>query len=224
MVEPIIFGLALLILLYGIFWIPHVERRTLIAIYLPTVPIALFCFVGSIKLKLTPGGPPSGDLQLDKARPRVSEYELELQLARQRENRKFLAADADTSIAIRRISYKDDAYADINKFRTESTRYRRVNNMLQAVLIIGALAATGTSALTASVPDIRWVTLGMTFIVGIASGFMGYFKYKERSFYLQQTADAIEGEWEAVEVGVGRYEKIPTEDERLAEFVAEVHP
>ena len=34
----------------------------------------------------------------------------------------------------------------------------------------------------------------MTFAVGIASGFMGYFKYKERSFYLQQTADAIESE------------------------------
>lgn len=219
----LIFGPALLILLYGVFWIPHIERRALIAIYLPTVPIALFFFVASIKLKLTPGGPPSGDLQWGQARPRVSEYELELQLARQRENRKFLAAGADMPIAIRRISYKDDAYTDINKFRTESTRYRRVNNMLQAVLIIGALAATGTSALTASVPDIRWVTLGMTFIVGIASGFMGYFKYKERSFYLQQTADAIEGEWEAVEVGVGRYEKIPTEEERLAEFVAEVH-
>lgn len=32
---------------------------------------------------------------------------------------------------------------------------------------------------------------------------MGYFKYKERSFYLQQTADAIESEWEAVEAGIG---------------------
>jgi hypothetical protein len=63
----------------------------------------------------------------------------------------------------------------------------------------------------------------MTFIVGIASGFMGYFKYKERSFYLQQTADAIESEWEAVEVGIGRYENYANEEERLAEFVAEVH-
>ena len=221
----LIFGPALLIVLYGVFWIPHIDRRTLVAIYLPTVPIALFFFVVSLKLKLTPGGPPSGDLKWDeaRARPRTSEHELELQLARQRENRKFLAGDVNTPIDIRRISYKDDAYSDINKFRTESTRYRRVNNMLQAVLIIGALAATGTSALTGSVPDIRWATLGMTFIVGIASGFMGYFKYKERSFYLQQTADAIESEWEAVEVGIGRYERFPTEEERLAEFVAEVH-
>jgi hypothetical protein len=52
---------------------------------------------------------------------------------------------------------------------------------------------------------------------------MGYFKYKERSFYLQQTADAIESEWEAVEIGVGRYKRIENEDEALAEFVEEVH-
>ena len=63
----------------------------------------------------------------------------------------------------------------------------------------------------------------MTFAVGISSGFMGYFKYKERSFYLQQTADAIESEWEAVEVGVGRYQEITGEENRLATFVAEVH-
>ena len=51
----------------------------------------------------------------------------------------------------------------------------------------------------------------------------GLFQDKERSFYLQQTADAIETEWEAVEVGVGRYRKIEDENERLAEFVEEVH-
>jgi Protein of unknown function (DUF4231) len=168
-------------------------------------------------------GPPTSELQLGEARQRVREDVLELQLARQRDQRKFLAGDADTPIAIRRISYKGEAYEDINKFRNESTRYRRVNNMLQAILIIGSLAATGTSALTASVPDIRWVTLGMTFVVGIASGFMGYFKYKERSFYLQQTADAIESEWEAVEVGIGRYQRFETEEQRLEEFVEEVH-
>jgi len=51
---------------------------------------------------------------------------------------------------------------------------------------------------------------------------MGYFKYKERSFYLQQTADAIEQEWEAVEIGVGRY-KDKSEEQALADFVEEVH-
>jgi len=55
-------------------------------------------------------------------------------------------------------------------------------NLLQGVLIVGSLAATGAAAITGELPDIRWATLGITFLVGIASGFMGYFKYKERSF------------------------------------------
>jgi hypothetical protein len=85
------------------------------------------------------------------------------------------------------------------------------------------LAATGAAGVAGELPVVRWVILGVTFTVGISSGFMGYFKYKERSFYLQQTADAIEQEWEAVEVGVGRYKRIDNEEDRLAEFVEEVH-
>lgn len=116
----LIFGPALLVLLYGVFWIPHIDRRALIAIYLPSVPVALFFFGVAIKLKLTPGGPPSGELRFLETRARVSEYSLELQLARQRDSRKFLAGDVSTPIAVRRISYKDEAYSDIDKFRHES--------------------------------------------------------------------------------------------------------
>lgn len=154
---------------------------------------------------------------------RVSEGDLELRLARLRETRKHLMARSDVSAKVRRISYKEDAYSDIDQLRTESRGYRRVNNSLQGVLIIGSLAATGVSGVASQFIGVRWAILGVTFIVGISSGFMGYFKYKERSFYLQQTADAIESEWEAVEVGVGRYKRIESEEERLAEFVEEVH-
>jgi len=218
-----VFGPVVLALLYATWWIPHISHRLLLIIYAPALCVALLFAVATIKLKLTPGGPPEGSLRIDHARKRDSEYALELQLARQRDSRKELAARADTPITVRRIAYKDDAFTDIDKFRAESARYRSVNNALQGVLIIGSLAATGSAALTAEVPDIRWATIGITFLVGIASGFIGYFKYKERSFYLQQTADAIESEWEAVEVGVGRYKTIEDEGKRLAEFVEEVH-
>lgn len=139
-------------------------------------------------------------------------------------------ANDEVPTKVRRVEYKEDAFADIDSLRLDSSSYRRVNNALQAVLIIGSLAATGTSAVTGEIPNIRWATLGITFLVGVASGFMGYFKYKERSFYLQQTADAIESEWEAVQVGIGRYKRFfpassGTDDENgaLAEFVEEVH-
>lgn len=218
-----VFGPVVLALLYATWWIPHISHRLLLIIYAPALFVALLFAVATVKLKLTPGGPPEGNLLIGHVRKRISEYKLELQLLRQRDARKELAARADTPITVRRIAYKDDAYSDIDKFRAESARYRSVNNALQSVLIIGSLAATGSAALTAEVPDIRWATIGITFLVGIASGFIGYFKYKERSFYLQQTADAIESEWEAVEVGVGRYKNIEEEGKRLAEFVEEVH-
>jgi hypothetical protein len=198
-------------------WIPEISRTVITAVYIPAVPVALACGVASFWLKLKPGGkdPASGSL--------VSEGDLELKLARQREARKLVVANADVPPKVRRITYKEDAYSDIDQLRDESKGYRTVNNFLQGIIIIGSLAATGTSAIAAELSDIRWATLGITFLVGISSGFMGYFKYKERSFYLQQTADAIESEWEAVEIGVGRYKRIENEDEALAEFVEEVH-
>ena len=134
-----------------------------------------------------------------------------------------MLAEADVPIKIRRLAYREDSHADIDQFRVESRSYRRVNNILQGTVIIGSLAATAASGITAAFINVRWVTLGVTFVVGISSGFMGYFKYKERSFYLQQTADAIESEWEAFDVGVGRYKRISDEEEALAEFVDEVH-
>ncbi|MWK35830.1 DUF4231 domain-containing protein [Actinomadura sp. J1-007] len=154
---------------------------------------------------------------------RKSEGQLELELAREREVRKRLISEAETPVRVRRTSYKEDAYADIDQLRQESNSYRRINNCLQGLLIIGSFAATAIAGVATSHAVLRWATPAVTFLVGISSGFMGYFKYKERSFYLQQTADSIEQEWEAVEIGVGRYKNIADENERLEEFVAEVH-
>jgi hypothetical protein len=218
-----VFGPVLLAALYALWWVPIFNHRIVIIIGVPLLLVALLFAIATVMLKFTPGGPPKGEFEFGKIRERVSEGNLELQLAKQREGRKRLAADAQLDEKVRRIAYKDESYEDIDTFRSESSHYRRVNNVLQGVLIVGALAATGSSALTAEVPDIRWATLGLTFTVGIASGFMGYFKYKERSFYLQQTADSIESEWEAYEVGVGRYKRISDSGERLAELVEEIH-
>jgi hypothetical protein len=214
----LVFGPVLALLLYAMAWIPHISGKIILAVYLPTIPIVLSFGLAAFQLKRFPGGPRDAS-----NRNRTSEGELELQLARERDARKLIVASADVATKVRRVAYKEDAYADIDQLRLESKGYRRLNNTLQGAVIIGSLAATGTSGIAANLPVMRWVVLGVTFVVGISSGFMGYFKYKERSFYLQQTADAIEQEWEAVEVGVGRYKRIESEEERLAEFVEEVH-
>lgn len=229
-----VFGL----ILYVLYWLPFVDDPIKIAIFIPAVPAALYFALSSFYLKRTPGGLPQADLESTQGVPpemrlwnrllkgderRPSEGDLELRLATLRDQRKLVVANKDVPPKVRRVAYKEDAYSDIDQLRTESRWYRRVNNIFQGVVIVGSLAATGVAGLAGQILEFRWVVMGITFLVGVASGFMGYYKYKERSFYLQQTADAIESEWEAVEIGVGRYKHIQGEDARLEEFVAEVH-
>ena len=135
--------------------IPGISRHLLFVIYVPAGILGLLSLVATTKLKMTPGGPPEGDFAWFEFRDRTSEYNLEIQLARQRDIRKKLAADVDTPTRVRRMAYKEDAYSEIDKLRTESNRYREWNNVLQGILIIGSLAATGLAALTSAVPDVR---------------------------------------------------------------------
>ncbi|WFR71711.1 DUF4231 domain-containing protein [Prescottella defluvii] len=216
----LIFGPLLAVLLYCIPWIPGIPTRVLVAAFIPAIPFSIAFCIAAYRLNKYPGGPAKPG---SRGKERVSEGQIELQLALQRETRKSFLASADIPTRVRRITYKEDAYSDIDQLRIESNRYRQVNNFLQGILIIGSLAATAAAGIASEVPSLRWATLVITFTVGLSSGFMGYFKYKERSFYLQQTADAIEHEWEAFDIGVGRYKRITDEDERLAEFVEEVH-
>lgn len=214
------FGPVLIAVIYALTWIPWWTWELKRIVLIPTFLVALSFGGAAYKLWRDPGGP----LEIDGQRSwRPQEDDLELRLARLRDERKFLVASAEGSLKVRRVAYKEDAFSDIDQLRDESKRYRRVNNTFQGFLIIGSLAATGIAGISDRMTWDRWTILCITFLVGVASGFMGYFKYKERSFYLQQTADAIEAEWEAVEVGVGRYKRIPSEEEQLAEFVEEVH-
>ncbi|MBB5851754.1 DUF4231 domain-containing protein [Amycolatopsis umgeniensis] len=222
-------GPALFLVLYALIWLPGFDRRTLIAVGIPGFIIAIAFCISAYQLSRNPGGGPKEVKSEAKHREgkaslrRRSEGEIELQIAKKRDARKLQVADGTFDQKTRRLIYKDEAYNEIERLRGDSKRYRHVNNILQGVLIIGSISATAASGVSSSGGPVRWVVLGVTLAVGISSGFMGYYKYKERSFYLQQTADAIEHEWEAFEVGVGRYKYCKTEEIALKEFVEEVH-
>ena len=145
----------------------------------------------------------------------VPELELKLELARER--KRLHAAAINLDISTRQLIYRDGVPEDIERFQRESKYYRRIHNALQSIIIIGALAASTLTSLIQSVPQLRWFAVGTTFAVGVAAGFTGYFKFRERSFYLQLTADSIEQELSAVTLGVGRYRGKP-ESEALPEF------
>lgn len=214
-------GPLTLFVLYVLFWLPWFTWNQLRPFYLVCAPVVLFFAVAAWRLTRNPGGPIESDTE--GSRRRRSESDLELELARTQDLRKLKVAHGMYDSTTRRLIYKEDAFAEIEKLRGESRKYRHVNNLMQAVLIVGALGATGSSAIAAELQALRWVTFGISLAVGLASGFMGYYKYKERSFYLQQTADAIEQEWEAFEVGVGRYKRADNEEQALEDFVEEVH-
>ncbi|ROS44179.1 DUF4231 domain-containing protein [Amycolatopsis thermoflava] len=212
-----VFGPALLLVFYIMYWLP-LSSSLLRAILIPGIPVSLACCYAAYHLLKHPGGPRVGD-----SRRRRSAEESELEIAKLRDTRKLKLADGTFPQKTRRIIYKDDAFKEIEKLRADSNRYRRINNAFQGILIVGSLAATAASGVASGEQGVRWAVLGVSLAVGIASGFMGYYKYKERSFYLQQTADSIEHEWEAFEVGVGRYKYCDTEEIALREFVEEVH-
>jgi hypothetical protein len=66
-------------------------------------------------------------------------------------------------------------------------------------------------------PGFKWVAVVLSISVGIEAGFTGYFKFRERSMNLRQTADAIEHEFNAAELGIRRY-RGQEADELLAEL------
>jgi len=148
----------------------------------------------------------------------VPEVSLDLELARER--RRMDAAKLNLGVTTRQQIYKDAVPKDIEQYEKDGRHYRRIHNFLQAVIIVGSLAASTLTGLVQYISDLRWIAVGATFSVGIAAGFSGYFKFRERSFYLQLTADSIEQELSAVELGIGRYRD--REAKAITEFTEQV--
>ncbi len=217
------FGAALLLATYisnALLW----GRVDLLLVNIVVIPIGVGVLSYGIYTRLRPGGPARiQGTPGESSWERTTLRELELNLALIREERRIDAADLNFGTEFRRNAYKEESDYDIEQFRRESRYYRRVHNIMQSVIIIGSLAASSAASLSGEFLALRWVAVGASLAVGIAAGFTGYFKFRERSFYLQQTADAIEQETNAYELGIARYRSQSTDEERLSLYVEEVH-
>ncbi|MFI6131016.1 SLATT domain-containing protein [Micromonospora sp. NPDC051141] len=150
----------------------------------------------------------------------LSVTDLRLKLSLLREQRRLKAADMTLDSRYARSAYKEEILRDVEDFRKQSRYYRRVHNIFQSIIIVGSLATTTVSGIALDSSPLGFVVIATSFMVGLAAGFTGYFKYRERGFYLQQTADAITQEWTAAELAIFRYKNLP-EGEQLALFVEE---
>ncbi|WP_406349268.1 DUF4231 domain-containing protein [Streptomyces sp. NBC_00144] len=107
----------------------------------------------------------------------------------------------------RRDLYREEVTTAIEKYQADSRKYRRIHNSLQSLIMIGSASTTTIGALDTG-KELTWqsVTLtGISFAITVAAMFTGYYKFRERSYFLQQTADAIEEEANAVTLGIGPY-------------------
>ncbi|WP_199838875.1 DUF4231 domain-containing protein [Streptomyces lydicus] len=153
-----------------------------------------------------------------KERKSVRELQLDLKLAEER--RVLEASQLGVPVGHRQYTYKDSLPRELEQLRSEAKHYRRIHNLFQSIIIIGSLGTTTAASLAETPSYLKWVTVGLSFAVGVSAGFTGYFKYRERSFYLQQTSDAIEQHATAFELGIPPY--TGDESENLFKLTKEV--
>lgn len=135
-----------------------------------------------------------------------------------RANRRDLEhTERDDDLLAEHKQYREELPEVIADYRTEANRYRRWHNAFQGVIIVGSVVTSAITTASVSYTQARWVAVAVSAVVGLSAGFTGYFKYRERSYNLQQTADAIEREYESVELRVRRYQGLD-EKKAYAEF------
>ncbi|MFH9118371.1 DUF4231 domain-containing protein [Streptomyces globisporus] len=149
--------------------------------------------------------------------------ELEDMVESNRDVLRFFSSRNHSTLEERRGLYREDVAGVIEQHRNDSRRYRLVHNALQNLIMIGSAATTTVAALDTrnqfTWQNITIVAIGFT--VTLAAAFTGYYKYRERSYFLLQTADAIEEEANAFTLGIGPYSDLE-EGEALKLFTQRV--
>ncbi|MET8298185.1 DUF4231 domain-containing protein [Streptomyces sp. NPDC005180] len=151
------------------------------------------------------------------ARYSLSRSELQERLLSNQESLRQLSALVQAPLRERRGLYREDVVEVVAQYQREGRKYRRVHNAIQSLVMVGSTAMTTLAALEAK--EWNWQTISVIslgFCVTLASAFTGYYKYRERSYFLRQTADAIEEEVNALSLGVGEYQQFGPEQEDVA--------
>jgi len=114
--------------------------------------------------------------------------------------------------------YRTALWDEIDHFTKKANTSRRYSNVLQWTIIVGsvlAAALTTAGAASRSAQQARVIAAITSGVVSVSASAAGFFKYRERGFNEQMTADAIEKHRQAAELSIGEYANQKTEVERL---------
>jgi hypothetical protein len=134
------------------------------------------------------------------------------ELTKLKEERKAILSAGSMGVAAVQRRYREDVLSFIEEYREEAKRNRRVHNVLQSIIIVGSLVTTSVTSAIGQRSEFKWLAVAISISVGISAGFTGYFKFRERAMNQRQTADAIEHEYNAAELGIRRYKGVDEQD------------
>ncbi|MFJ4966554.1 DUF4231 domain-containing protein [Streptomyces sp. NPDC088729] len=94
--------------------------------------------------------------------------------------------------------YREASLDLIDQYRKGAATNRRVHNFFQIIIITGSIVTSTLAAMNeGSNLALRIITSALSALVGISAGITGYFKFRERGYNLQSTADDIEKHYNA---------------------------
>ncbi|MFF8619236.1 DUF4231 domain-containing protein [Streptomyces sp. NPDC015350] len=163
-------------------------------------------FTATVNLMKTRRHPRSPTMLSHEQTARYSVGEMQLLLELALEHRLMEAVPLDVPVRNRQHAYKDSIPEELDKLRRESRRYRRRHNFFQMFIIIGSIGNAGAQAFSDTAQPLKSIIIGLTMVVAVAAGVSGYYKFRERSFNLQQTADSIEENTNAFHLGLAPYD------------------
>ncbi|MFD5034983.1 DUF4231 domain-containing protein [Streptomyces sp. NPDC058405] len=120
--------------------------------------------------------------------------------------------------------YREASLDLIEQYRRGANKNRRIHNLFQMVIISGSIVTSTLTAMNQGTGSVLAIaTSALSALVGISAGVTGYFKFRERGYNLQSTADDIEKHYNASQFMLDDYagsdplNPLP-ESERLRKF------
>ncbi|WP_327157678.1 DUF4231 domain-containing protein [Streptomyces tubercidicus] len=94
--------------------------------------------------------------------------------------------------------YREASLDVIDQYRKAASKNRRIHNFFQVIIITGSIVTSTLAAMNeGSSLALRISTSTLSALVGVSAGVTGYFKFRERGYNLQSTADDIEKHYNA---------------------------
>ncbi|MFB6556777.1 DUF4231 domain-containing protein, partial [Streptomyces sp. NPDC056405] len=104
-----------------------------------------------------------------------------------------------------RDGYRERIPRVIERLRRDTKFYRRIHNWFQWGVFFASVGTTATTAFWDTPQPGKTILIVLGSFLAFATAVTGYFKFRERAYNLQQTADQVEQHAMAFDLGIAPY-------------------